>query len=1311
MAKRIIKIFALIVLITAAMALFAIVCLQLFLGTGTAGEMIRNRLNSEIAGQVHWDSQKISVFRGKLSMEAIEVLDPDGQKVITAEGLRVDVGLVDLLSRRVLVQSLSIIRPGIFLEMGPGKDLNFIRAFDTGGKKTKARDKDPAGAPAFNIRVNQLAVENALFSFQSTGHAGSSKTHVFIDDFDINIASADLAQRSGRFHFAADKGRVKAGDINLPVDRLFLKAALAEGRADPLEIEFRSGKSNIEVSGAVSGIFSDPAADIHIDAFADLLQISQILSLEQEFSGNAGLRAKAQGSLKNPEISLELDSDGCRLAGMDFSKILLKARMQNRKLDVSRLEAGLNGGTLEFSGKADLASAFADGFLSPPSDLEATSCSFELKTHGFALQEIPGDRHIPGSLSGKIAGETTGISPASLAADINAELLVKGIRPSESVTPFDAKAQLVTRLEKGVVNLERLEADADDLRISVAGTYDIFEDRLNLNTRARVPELKHLAKRFGVAGVRGKEALLEADISGRAARPVVDARLLADGPGFGPASADSLEAEIGFLKGRLELSSIQLAGKSSIINASGAMQLLDEKTFFLLPDPFLDLTLDTNNMQISDFYPGIEGRLQVNADIKGSLKHPEGKLSADIRDLETGVQTIPEAQLRSVIQGRKINLGSLEIFLTPEKDQALRAKGWVSMGGDYELELNSDPIDLAFINLPENTDMTGQAEISARGSGSLVAPGLDAVIRLSGLEAEDMQFPDMDIRAELKENAASLTIDDPFDVRALYDLAGRDFSVTAQLSDTKLSPFLKAAGLEGFSGALTCRLKAAGNAEDIGNAAAELNVSALELMIQDRQLISVRDFSVFLENNEIRIPKSRIDLLQDGYLDIRGTGGLYSPVDLVLEGSVPARIAGEIFEEIESSTGKIDLSARMEGTVKQPVFSADIAFHDLGAAFASTVQRLDSINGKISLADNKLIVSGINGRLDNGRFSLEGTVDLENHAPVRANFNINARALPVELAGTLELLVNSDLKFSGTPERSALTGDLVVLEGRYFRDVNMSLIQTAGEIGKRRRQTEARAEMTYPDIPFLRSLALDVAIGSRNPFMVDNNLALLSVRPQLTLTGTADNPLLNGRAEVTEGTVTYRNTEFEVQKGVVDFVNPYRIEPEVDIRAISGIRQWTITLSVTGTPENLNFQLTSTPYEEDADILSLLTMGKTTRELTGGSGGGAAPEEMLANLLADQLGKQIKSGTGLDIVEVEYRRNGSESTDDDGVRVTVGKELSRRLTVKYGVERKSGEMVQQSTGIYKLLENLSINAFQDTGGEFGGEMRYRLEFR
>jgi hypothetical protein len=61
--------------------------------------------------------------------------------------------------------------------------------------------------------------------------------------------------------------------------------------------------------------------------------------------------------------------------------------------------------------------------------------------------------------------------------------------------------------------------------------------------------------------------------------------------------------------------------------------------------------------------------------------------------------------------------------------------------------------------------------------------------------------------------------------------------------------------------------------------------------------------------------------------------------------------------------------------------------------------------------------------------------------------------------------------------------------------------------------------------------------------------------------------------------------------------------------------------------------------------------------------------------------------------------------------VTVGKELSRRITVKYGVQTKNAKVIQRVITEYKFLEQLLMNTFQDTEGHYGGGLRFRLEFR
>jgi translocation and assembly module TamB len=96
-------------------------------------------------------------------------------------------------------------------------------------------------------------------------------------------------------------------------------------------------------------------------------------------------------------------------------------------------------------------------------------------------------------------------------------------------------------------------------------------------------------------------------------------------------------------------------------------------------------------------------------------------------------------------------------------------------------------------------------------------------------------------------------------------------------------------------------------------------------------------------------------------------------------------------------------------------------------------------------------------------------------------------------------------------------------------------------------------------------------------------------------------------------------------------------------------------------------------------------------------------------MVADSLQKSLKDSTGVDHLEI--RTNDVGDADSQRVNVTVGTDLSREITVKYGVDVRNGETVQRVTTDYKLLETLLMSGYQDTGGNFGGELKYRMEFR
>jgi len=394
------------------------------------------------------------------------------------------------------------------------------------------------------------------------------------------------------------------------------------------------------------------------------------------------------------------------------------------------------------------------------------------------------------------------------------------------------------------------------------------------------------------------------------------------------------------------------------------------------------------------------------------------------------------------------------------------------------------------------------------------------------------------------------------------------------------------------------------------------------------------------------------------------------------------------------------------GTLKDPQLNGEITIEQGGVVIPELQQELHSLNGRVALSSTGDIDGYLNGMLDSGRFEVQTAIELDGFLPRQIEARINATTLPLQIPNTLEMLFNTDLSVRGTPDKLVVAGDVVLLEGSYYKDFRLNLLQAMQE--EKREERPQKAKSPYP---YLKPLRFDIHLKHRQPFLVDNNIAYMEISPDVRLRGTPENPIITGSAKVDNGEITYLKNEFVVQRGAVDFVNPYETEAEIDIKGEVVVREWRITISLYGPPDRLTVELSSFPPEEDADIISLLVFKKTTYELnTGSSGTGQSPTVLLAQLLASSFGENIKESTGIDILEVE-----AESAEDkdstDRIKVTVGKDLSERMAVKYSVESKDGGYVQRASTEYKLFENFLVSGFQDTKGVYGGELIFRLEFR
>jgi translocation and assembly module TamB len=765
------------------------------------------------------------------------------------------------------------------------------------------------------------------------------------------------------------------------------------------------------------------------------------------------------------------------------------------------------------------------------------------------------------------------------------------------------------------------------------------------------------------------------------------------------------EAELRFSQGNVSLDRLQIHNGNSLLRGSGAAHVLEKSTLQPHPDPPFTLDIQGDTLFVEDFVDALKGKLSLKARIEGSMKRPKGTVSLHGTNVETGLQQFQEIRLVATLDGKRVWINPLQASVA--SGELIEGTGWFTLEKAYEIALVSKGVSLHNIDtIREQEIADGEVLFNISGHGTVEDPHLTGEVALTNLRFKGKSVEDFQLHLDLHDQELRISGKLNFDINASFNLQTKLFSASFLFDDTDLGPYFKLADRGQLSGTVTGGIEASGNLKAIQHIRGHADLSKLDLFFKGTELIRTRELKMSLADERFVIPGTKLLLLKEGQIEIKGEGKLNGPIALQAEGSIPLPALGLFVAELPDLGGDVFLSAAIGGTWPHLDVQADLELKQASFTVPTLLQKVDNINGKIHITPQEITIDRLEGRVDTGNFSLAGKVALKELRPFDAFVTLKVAALPVRVPDVLDMVLNAELNVQGTPEKSTAQGEAVILEGTYYRDMGLSSLWVFGE--KKREEAPLPKEIT---LPYLKNMSLDISLRGRTPFVVDNNLAHLEISPDLRLSGTVNNPVILGRATAESGTVIFRNKTFVVKRGVIDFSNPYKIESALDIEGETQIRKWTIHLAVSGTPDKLSFELSSEPPEEEGDLLSLLLVGRTTQELIKAEGGSTqSPAQMLAGLVSATYGEDIKKATGLDILELETEGQEEEQVSDH-VKVTIGKELSKRMTLKYAVESKEGQMSQRAIAEYKLMENILMSGFQDSEGMFGGELFFRLEFR
>ena len=140
-------------------------------------------------------------------------------------------------------------------------------------------------------------------------------------------------------------------------------------------------------------------------------------------------------------------------------------------------------------------------------------------------------------------------------------------------------------------------------------------------------------------------------------------------------------------------------------------------------------------------------------------------------------------------------------------------------------------------------------------------------------------------------------------------------------------------------------------------------------------------------------------------------------------------------------------------------------------------------------------------------------------------------------------------------------------------------------------------------LAFCEILQFDVEATSTPDSRMEWPGAHLEADANLRVRGTAEHPIILGHIHVISGELFFHDSKYQVTRGDLNFANPFRLDPTINVEATTTIQQYELTLNFSGQASKMSLSYRSDPPLPASDIVTLLAMGQTSTEVASRTGG------------------------------------------------------------------------------------------------------------
>ena len=723
------------------------------------------------------------------------------------------------------------------------------------------------------------------------------------------------------------------------------------------------------------------------------------------------------------------------------------------------------------------------------------------------------------------------------------------------------------------------------------------------------------------------------------------------------------------------------------------------------PSNPVQANLSLRKMSVTDLehlanvqYP-VSGNLSADVSVSGSQLDPAGSGSIDLANARVYDEPIQMFAVKFHTESGSI-VSTLNVATTA--GSANSSLAYTPKTGAYKLRLDAPAIVLQKLKAVQekNLAVNGTLSLSASGQGTLDNPQLTAILQLPKIELQQKPIAGVKATVDVTNHEADLVLDSQVAqafvrARAHVNLTG-DYETDASI-DTAAIPLdvllaTYAGGVpKGFQGQTEFHGTLKGPLKDKTQLEAHVIIPTLSASYQSLQIEAAKpiraDYShsvITLDPVEIRGTDTSIHI--GGSFSLAGTG---SPT-LTAQGSIDARILRLVSPDLRSS-GTIGLDVRTSGSVMSPIVQGQVHLRNVALSTAAAPLSVDKLNGTLDLGNERVQIADLSGEINGGQVSATGSI--EYRPSLQFNVALQGKSVRLLYPEGLRSLFDSDLNWTGTPQASTLTGRILVDQLSFTPDFDLATFSDQFN------NVAAPAEPGFDD-----TIKLQVAIQTKDNLSATSSQVSLAGSANLNVIGTAANPVVIGRTDLTSGELFYRSARYQLQRGIITFEDPNQTTPVLDVSVTTTVEQYNLTLNLRGQFDRLTTSYVSDPPLAMADIINLIAMGKTTSESAAAS---QSTDSIIASQALGQLGSGVQKLAGISSLQIDPLLSGNSQNPSAQIAVQQRVTKNFLFTFSTDVSQPGQEIVQ---GDYQINKKWSVSVERDQLGGVSVDGRFHTSF-